>query len=170
LGRTVPSFRIVLAEEKQEWKPFRNALDKSERKDFDEMWDIPRLYVSACSNSVQLVPLQPIITSILFNHYKELKECIAEVEQLRTGSNRTTIKYSSKDMELKMIEEEEQKEEIPTTLDEYRILYEYDAESKKKLNPRIRRARQTDRPAHGRGSRWKRYGVAPLEPHLHWMG
>jgi len=52
MGRTVPSFRIVLAEEKKEWKPFRNALDKSERKEFDDMWDIARLYISACSNSV----------------------------------------------------------------------------------------------------------------------
>ena len=36
-GRTVPSFRIVLAEEKAEWKTFRNPLDKKERKEFDEM-------------------------------------------------------------------------------------------------------------------------------------
>jgi hypothetical protein len=26
------------------------------RKEFNEMWDIPRLYVSACSNAVQMVP------------------------------------------------------------------------------------------------------------------
>jgi hypothetical protein len=93
MGRTVPSFRIVIAEEKQEWKPFRNALDKSERKEFDEMWDIPRLYTSACSNSVQLVPLHPIIISILFHHYKELKECIAEIdhiEQARVNNNSST--------------------------------------------------------------------------------
>ena len=33
--------------QKEEWKPFRNALDKSEeRKKFDEMWDIPRWYKS----------------------------------------------------------------------------------------------------------------------------
>src|SRR5919199_6089769 len=51
LGRTVPSFRIALEMEKQEWKPFRNALDKSQRRSFDEMWDIPKLYISACSNS-----------------------------------------------------------------------------------------------------------------------
>jgi len=38
LGRTVPSFRNVLAMEKREWKPFRNALDKKERKEFDEIW------------------------------------------------------------------------------------------------------------------------------------
>jgi hypothetical protein len=81
MGRTVPSFRIVLAQEKQEWKPFRNALGKKERKDFDEMWDIAKLYVSACSNSCQLVPLHPIFISILFHHYKELLQCIREVEE-----------------------------------------------------------------------------------------
>src|SRR3712207_7188920 len=89
MGRTVPSFRIVLAEEKQEWAPFKKALDKSERKQFDEMWDIPRLYVSACSNSVQLVPFHPIVISILFHHYQELKECISEVEQLEEASRAT---------------------------------------------------------------------------------
>jgi hypothetical protein len=35
MGRTVPSFRIVLDMEKEEWKPFRMALDKSDRKEFD---------------------------------------------------------------------------------------------------------------------------------------
>jgi hypothetical protein len=82
-GRTIPSFRIAFDIEKSDWKSFRNALDKSERKDFDEMWDIARLYISACSNSVQLVPLHPIIISILFLHYKELKECTNEVEQIQ---------------------------------------------------------------------------------------
>jgi hypothetical protein len=80
--RIVPSFRIVLAEEKAEWKPFPNALDKKERKEFDKMFDIPRLYILACANSVQLLPLHPIIISILFHHYKELKECTKEVEKI----------------------------------------------------------------------------------------
>jgi hypothetical protein len=82
MARTGPSFRVVLAEEKAEWKPFRNALDKQEKKEFDGMWDIPRLYVSACSNSVQLVPLHPIIMSILFHHYRELIQCISGVERM----------------------------------------------------------------------------------------
>jgi hypothetical protein len=80
--RTVPSFRIVLAEIKEDWKPFRNALDKKGRKEFNDMFDIPRFYISACSNSVQLVPLHPIIILILFHHYAELKECMTEVEQI----------------------------------------------------------------------------------------
>jgi hypothetical protein len=43
MGRTIPSFRIALAIEKEEWKPFGNALDKSERKKFDKMFDISGL-------------------------------------------------------------------------------------------------------------------------------
>jgi hypothetical protein len=50
------------------------------------MFDIPKLYISACSNSVQLVPLHPIIISIFFHHYKELKECISEVEHIQGSS------------------------------------------------------------------------------------
>ena len=65
------------------------------------MWDIPRNYVSACSNSVQLMPLQPIIISNLFHHYKELRECLAEVEQIEA-------KVNNKHRRLTVIEEEEQ--------------------------------------------------------------
>jgi hypothetical protein len=96
MGRTVPSFRNVLAQEKQEWKSFRNALDKSERKIFDEMWDIPRLYLSTCSNSVSLVPFHPIVMSILFHHYKELKECIKQTERIIMGG---TMMVKVKDLE-----------------------------------------------------------------------
>src|SRR5215213_8567209 len=96
MGRTLPSFRIALDMEKADWKPFRNALDKSERKEFDDMFDIPRLYLSACSNSVQLVPLHPIIMSIIFHHYKELTQLLSEVEQIEM----TRVKSSKKKKDL----------------------------------------------------------------------
>jgi hypothetical protein len=83
MGRTVPSFRIVVAEEKADWKPFRNALDIKERKEFDEMWDIPKLYAMACSGSCQLVPLHPIILSILFHHYLDLLDCMEDVKRMK---------------------------------------------------------------------------------------
>jgi hypothetical protein len=40
MGRTIPSFRMASAEERKEWKEFRKALDKSDRKAFDSMFDI----------------------------------------------------------------------------------------------------------------------------------
>jgi hypothetical protein len=67
-----------------------------ERKSFDEMWDIPRLYITACSNSVQLVPLHPIIISVLFHHYNELIQCTSEVEQMRAKVNNSKKKGLTK--------------------------------------------------------------------------
>ena len=79
LGRTVPSFRLALAEEESEWKIYRQHLDKSERKDFDEMFAIPRLYLSACSGSTKVVRIFPIFMSIALHHYKELSQMAEEL-------------------------------------------------------------------------------------------
>ena len=60
MDRTISSFRIVLAMEKEEWKPFRNALDKKGRKKFDEMmFDPPRLYISQLALLYSLIPYSP---------------------------------------------------------------------------------------------------------------
>jgi hypothetical protein len=37
MDRTIPSFRIALDLEEQDWKPFRNALDKPDRRKFNGM-------------------------------------------------------------------------------------------------------------------------------------
>jgi hypothetical protein len=87
MGRTLPSFQIALAMEKEEWKPFRNTSHKSDGKKFGEMWDIPRWYISDCSNSVQYVRLHPILMSILLYHYKQLTACISEVEIIENRVN-----------------------------------------------------------------------------------
>ena len=85
------------------------------------MWDIPRLYVSACSNSVQLVPLHPIIISILFHHYEELKKCISEIEQIEEASRAADSSRSDsiKKIDWLTIREEkvEEKVELPATFD-----------------------------------------------------
>jgi hypothetical protein len=60
----------------------------------DEMWDIPRWYISACSNSVQYVRLHPILMSILLYHYKQLTECISEVERIEAKVNNSRKKKS----------------------------------------------------------------------------
>jgi hypothetical protein len=111
MGRTVPSFRIVIAQEMKERKPFRNALDKKEKKDFDEMFDIPRLYVSACSSSVQLVPLQPIIISILFHHYKELKQCMEDIKQIE-GEEKVNVRNNDNQGLTKQEVRKEEQEEL----------------------------------------------------------
>jgi hypothetical protein len=108
MGRTIPSFRLALEMEKEDWQPFRNALDKSDRKLFDDMFDVPRLYTSACSYAAIPVRLYPILMSILLHNFEELTRSISEVERIEARLS------SSKNLELtKQEEEEEEEKQIP---------------------------------------------------------
>lgn len=72
MGRTMPSFRLALMEEEREWKPFRNALSKRDRKEFDSMFADARLYISACSYATKPVRVQPVFMALVLHHYKQL--------------------------------------------------------------------------------------------------
>ena len=72
MGRTIPSFRIAALLEEKEWKSFRKYLNKNDKKAFDEMFSIARLYNSACSYASFPIRIYPIMMSIVFHHYKTL--------------------------------------------------------------------------------------------------
>jgi hypothetical protein len=56
MGRTIPSFRIASEIEILKWRPFRKLLDKQDRKVFDEMLCIPKVYDgNICSSFGYLV-------------------------------------------------------------------------------------------------------------------
>ena len=74
MGRTIPSFRLATSVEKEECKEFRHCLGRSDRKLFDRMFSIERLYNSACSYAASPIRIQPIFLSIIFDHYKTLKK------------------------------------------------------------------------------------------------
>lgn len=80
MGRTVPSYRTASEWEKRKWKPFRKRLDKSERKTFDEMMSISRLYNVAEVGACRPVILHPILMSIIFEHYKQLENLQNSIE------------------------------------------------------------------------------------------
>ena len=73
MGRTVPSYRLASERDKRKWKIFREKLDKSERKVFDEMMSYSQLYNVAGVGSCKPVLLHPILMSIIFAHYKQLR-------------------------------------------------------------------------------------------------
>jgi len=74
MGRTVPSFRIAEAMEAGEWKAFRRALPKGERRLFDEMLETARLYTSASSSAVRTSRFEGMARALLFHHFRELRE------------------------------------------------------------------------------------------------
>jgi len=49
-------------------------MDKKDRKMFDKMFSYSRLYNSAGSNACRPILIHPILMSIVFEHYKQLKK------------------------------------------------------------------------------------------------
>lgn len=80
MGRTILSYRIATEIEKSKWKSFREMLNTKDKKLFDEMLCYPQLYNSAGSSAVRPVLLEPILMSIVFEHYKQLLELNELVE------------------------------------------------------------------------------------------
>jgi hypothetical protein len=76
MGRTIPSFRIASAEELKV-KPWI----KKDRKVFDDMFSICRLYNSACAFAAKPMRIRPIFMSIIFHHYKQLEKIKEELEK-----------------------------------------------------------------------------------------
>jgi hypothetical protein len=76
MGRTIPSYRIASQMEIWKWRPFRKLLDKQDRKVFDEMLSISRLYNVAGTMACRPVLIHVILMSIIFEHYKQLTKII----------------------------------------------------------------------------------------------
>jgi len=55
MGRTIPSYRLAPERESRKWKIFRQELDKSEKKLFDEMMSYSRLYNAAGYNFLKQI-------------------------------------------------------------------------------------------------------------------
>ena len=78
MGRTIPSFRIASEIEILKWRPFRKLLDKQDRKVFDEMLSISRLYNVAGTMACRPVLVHVMLISIIFEHYKQLTKLATE--------------------------------------------------------------------------------------------
>jgi len=48
------------------------ALDKKDRKTFDELFTISRLYISSSMMACRPIRLQPILMSVIFYHFKQI--------------------------------------------------------------------------------------------------
>lgn len=83
MGRTIPSFRIAEAQEASEWKPFRKALPKRDRRVFDEMLNSARLYTSASSAAVRTSRFEGMAMALVFHHYRTLARAMGIISEIR---------------------------------------------------------------------------------------
>lgn len=69
---TVSSFRISSIIEERKWKQFWNLLEKEDKKIFDEMFLLARLYNAASYQCIRPVRIQSILMSIVFSPLEKI--------------------------------------------------------------------------------------------------
>ena len=89
MGRTVSSFRIAAEIERNKWKEFRSYLDRKDKKEFDQMYDLYKSNSAACSNACRPVVIHTVIMSIIFEHYKQFTKLMdrKKVKDYATSKN-----------------------------------------------------------------------------------
>ncbi len=74
MGRTIPSWRIIVEDEVEKLKKFRNSLRLEDKLIFEDLLNQCKLYASAASALASPIKEIPLILSILFAHHKKLIE------------------------------------------------------------------------------------------------
>jgi len=84
LGKTVPSYRMILEREIQKWQGFLNALRSDDKRTFEEMMNECRCHASAAGAATRPIVSEAMFMSILLSHQKNLKEFKAALERLKS--------------------------------------------------------------------------------------
>ena len=74
MGRTIPSWRMVVESETEKLKKFRDSLRQEDKVIFEDLLIQCKLYASAASSLASPVKEVPLIVSMLFAHHKKLAE------------------------------------------------------------------------------------------------
>ena len=85
MGRTVPSFRILLEEIIQELSVFRRALRGEDKAAFDTLMNRAREHASSCTVAPALDPMDAVFLSILVEQQKELNSLQEAVTHVPAG-------------------------------------------------------------------------------------
>jgi hypothetical protein len=85
MGRTLPTYRMLLEEELTQWKDYRRALRKKDQEVFDELLKQARTHSSASGYHVTTNVFEPMVLTMLLEQKKEInrlkKELDARVEK-----------------------------------------------------------------------------------------
>ena len=87
MGRTVPTFRMILEHVIGDWGNFRRALRTHDRTAFDAMMTRARQHAAAASNAARLNPTEALLMAILLEHEKELAQVKRKDLQTTTKKN-----------------------------------------------------------------------------------
>jgi hypothetical protein len=86
MGRTVPTFTMVLQQEIDSWSKFRRALRKEDQDAMDELFRAAHLQLAGSAYAARAIPFESVAMSMLLAQQRAIKELKEELRQLRVKS------------------------------------------------------------------------------------
>ena len=83
MGRTVPTFRMILEHEIASWAEFRRALRPADQKNFDKIMNAARLRADAGGYITRPLVSEVLFISILLELQKEILNLKHEIQKLK---------------------------------------------------------------------------------------
>lgn len=86
MGRTVPTFTMVIQQEMESWSKYRRGLRKEDQEALDELFRAARLQLAGSAYAARPIPFESIVMSMLIAQQRsiqDLRERVARLEQER---------------------------------------------------------------------------------------
>ena len=74
MGRTVPTFTMVIQTEMETWSKFRRGLRKDDQEALDELFRAARLQLASSAYAARPIPFESIVMSMLIMQQRMIKK------------------------------------------------------------------------------------------------
>ncbi len=82
MGRTVPTFTMVVQEEMESWSKFRRGLRREDQEALDELFRAARLQLASSAYAARPIPFESIAMSMLLAQQRMIRALEARIAGL----------------------------------------------------------------------------------------
>ena len=86
MGRTVPTFTMVIQQEMESWTKFRRGLRKEDQDALDELFRAARMQLASSAYAARPIPFESIVMSMMVAQQRvihELQTRLARIEPIK---------------------------------------------------------------------------------------
>ncbi len=87
MGRTVPTFTMVIQQEMESWSKFRRGLRKEDQDALDELFRAARLQLASSAYAARPIPFESIAMSMMVMQQRAIQELRERVGRLERVEN-----------------------------------------------------------------------------------
>ena len=80
MGRTVPTFTMVIQAEMETWSKFRRGLRKEDQDALDELFRAARMQLASSAYAARPIPFESIVMSMLIMQQRMIKDLQQRLE------------------------------------------------------------------------------------------